>query len=238
MQVRSPQNKGVPTFYDPLVTVKAIGELTKILAENSLSIETNSDFAVLETECEQIPEKDLSEQFSTRFFDITPATGFWLGARNADKKLVSLQAARIENLTGVSLADHWMQQQRRVYCDPYGEGELGDQHCPGAYLVTGNVVYHGDMWLDKELRGKDLGSILCRMGQLLAFAKWQPDYIYCFMSEKLVQKGFSTGQGYFHMQPIGTWWQTPPKHIRHDDWLLWNTSGDLRYLAQIIAGSA
>lgn len=228
----------IPGFYDPLELVKAVGTLTKRLDEHGLTVETSGDFGALETECEAIADKELSEQFGTRFFDLGPSTGFWLGARDADGKLVSMQAARVENLTGLTLADHWMQQQKRVYCDLGQEGELGEQKCPAAHMITGTVVYHGDMWLEQSRRGKDLGSILCRIGQLLVLAKWQPDYIYCFMSEALVQKGFSTGQGYFHMQPMGTWWRRTPKHIRPDDWLLWNSSTDLRYLARVLALSA
>lgn len=225
-------------YYDPLELVKAIGTLTKKLDEHGLTVETSGDFAALEAECEAIADKELSEQFGTRFFDLNASTGFWLGARDADGKLVSMQAARVENLHGITLAGHWMQQQRRIYCDPNTDGELGEQRCPGAHMITGTVVYHGDMWLEQTRRGRDLGSILCRMGQLLVLAKWQPDYIYCFMSEALVQKGFSTGQGYFHMQPTGTWWKKAPRHIRPDDWLLWNSATDLRYLAQILALSA
>ncbi len=229
----------VSDFYDPLELVKAVGTLTRKLDEHGLTAETSGDFAALEAECEAINDKELSEQFGTRFFDLGPSTGFWLGARDADGKLVSMQAARIENLHGQSLARHWLQQQRRIYCDPNTDGELDEtQKCPGAHMITGNVVYHGDMWLEQTRRGNDLGSILCRMGQMLALAKWQPDYIYCFMSEKLVSKGFSTGQGYFHMQPMGTWWRRTPRHIRSDDWLLWNSATDLRYLAQILALSA
>lgn len=225
-------------IYDPLTAVNAAGNLVKVIVSKGLSVEVEHDFAQLEKLCEEIDGKTLSEQFSPSFFDIAPSIGFWLSVRDATGKLVSVQAARIENLHGRSLGDHWNQQQRRIYVDRADEGALGTEHAPGADLITGNVVYHGDMWLSDDLRGGGVASTLCRLGQMVAYMKWQPDFIYCFMSEALVRKGFSTGQGYFHMQPCGTDWQQAPADIRPDDWLLWNSRTDLHYLARILAQSA
>ncbi len=223
----------MPANYCPMTAVKAVKTLLEKSENLGLSVTVERDFLDLEEACRQFDGKELSEQFSPGYFDLTPATGFWLAARKGDGTLVSVQAARIEDLGGTTLAEHWRHQQKRIYVGDT-PAALGDEHCPGAHDITGRVVYHGDMWLEAEFRGTGAASHLCRIGQLTAYMKWQPDFIYCFMSQKLVDSGFSTAQGYFHMQPAGTHWIDPPHHIRPDDWLLWNTAADLHHLARTI----
>lgn len=225
--------------FDPLVAAEAISVLTADIRKQNLDIRVEYDFDKLNEVCQNFDGKDLSEQFQTRYFDFTPANAFWLSVTDSGGRIISVVAARFEDLSGIKLSDHWMQQQKRIYIDPHGEDAcLAEQSCPGADQITGRVVYHGDMWLEKDYRGGSLAVLITRLSQLLVYAKWQPDYIYCFMSEKLVQRGFSTGQGYAHMQPVGTHWLVAPRHIPADDWLLWNAKSDLTYLAKVLSGRA
>ncbi|WP_350333422.1 hypothetical protein [Coralliovum pocilloporae] len=225
--------------FDPLVTAEAISVLADDIREQNLEIRVEYDFDRLNEVCQSFEGKELSEQFQTRYFDFTPANAFWLAISEPGGRIISVVAARFEDLSGIRLSDHWLQQQKRIYIDPYGgDARLAEQSCPGAEQITGRVVYHGDMWLEKEYRGGPLAMLITRLSQLMVYAKWQPDYIYCFMSEKLVQRGFSTGQGYAHMQPVGTHWLVAPHHIPADDWLLWNARSDLTYLARVLSGRA
>lgn len=203
------------------------------------------DFDLLASVCQQHEKEEdepfsLTEPFSTKYFDFTPETAFWIAVREPSGRIVSVQGARMDLLGPKNLADHWRQQQRRIYVTPYPEQkpEMGDQHCPDAYAISGNCVYHGNMWLTKDWLGKRLGQPLCRIGQLTAHLKWDLDYIYCFIEQRLVAKGFAAHQGYAHASPVGTDWIRAPSHIHPDDYLCWNRPIDLDHLARTTILSA
>ena len=219
---------------------KSISKYIEQISHQGLDIVQLFDFNLLSRICHDRDKLEneqfsLTEQFSTKYFDFSPQTAFWLAARNSEGQVVSVQAARLDQLGELSLADFWMQQQRRIYCDPYPDisAELGDWHCPDAYHISGLCVYHGNMWIRKEWKGRNLSRPLCRLGQLIAFAKWEFDYIYCFIQKELVSKGFAAHQGYNHTSPCGTEWNIAPDHIRGDDYLCYNRPADLAHLVRV-----
>lgn len=175
----------------------------------------------------------LTEPFSARYFDLGPGNFMSLLVMDGER-VVSAQGARLDLLGQMNLAAWWQQQQKRIYVDPYPNQSpaLGREHSPDASLITGRVVYHGNMWLLSDMRGKRLAQPICRLGQILAALQWQPDYIYCFIEARLVAKGFAAHQGYAHISPAGTHWLRAPEHIHGDDYLCWNRMSDLQHLAR------
>ncbi|WP_417668656.1 hypothetical protein [Roseibium sp.] len=213
--------------------------------KHGLYIEECHDFEFLEVICAQRDAREgtsfsLTEQFSPKLFDFSPDNAFFLLVRERGGEVASVQAARLDHLQGLSLAEFWKSQQRRIYCDPYpGQSpELGQMHCPDAFEITGRCVYHGNMWLTPAWKGKRLGQPLCRLGQLIAYSKWPLDYIYCFIESALVSRGFAAHQGYAHIAPAGTDWIKVPEHIHADDYLCWNRPRDLDHLARVTSKSA
>ncbi|WP_150525087.1 hypothetical protein [Roseibium sediminis] len=221
--------------------VKALGIYTNLIEDLGLVVTQEYDFNYLADICDDAHEHRLSEQFSPRYFDFTPDNSFWVCVSNRRGDILSFQAARLDYLAGISLKQHWAAQQRRIYCDPYPdqEPELGVNHAYATEKITGRVVYHGEMWLHPDLRGgRKLGGPICRIGQLLAFLKWDFDYIYCFISDVLHHKGFTAAQGYQNCEPFGTDWVRPPSHIPTDDYLCWNQPHNLVRLAWATIRSA
>lgn len=228
-----------------LILSRAIELYRNEVEVHGLRVEQVFDFDLLAEVCAQRSEEEntpfsLTEPFSNQYFDFTPANGFWVGVWDEDEKVVSVQAVRLDHLGSMPLANHWQQQQRRIYVDPYPEQQasLGDRHCPDAQIICGTCAYHGNMWLTPDWKGKRLGQPLCRLGQLLAHARWPLDYIYCFIETRLVSKGFAAHQGYNHICPVGTDWIRTPSHIHADDYLCWNRPEDLDHLAMVTSRSA
>ncbi|MBS8259473.1 hypothetical protein DYI23_04500 [Roseibium polysiphoniae] len=218
---------------------RAISYYREEVERHGLFVEEAHDFELLAEICARRDEREgvdhsLTEQFSPKLFDFSPDNAFFLLVRDADGEVASVQGARLDHLSGISLAGFWQTQQRRIYCDPYPDQvpELGQAHCPEAFEITGKCVYHGNMWLTPAWKGKRLGQPLCRLGQLVAYAKWPLDYIYCFIESALVSKGFAAHQGYAHISPTGTDWIKAPEHIHGDDYLCWNRPRDLDHLAR------
>ncbi|WP_417683752.1 hypothetical protein [Roseibium sp.] len=224
---------------------RAIALYREEVEAHGLYVEERHDFEFLEEICSQRDSAEetsfsLTEQFSPRLFDLSPDNAFYLLVRAPGGRVASVQAARLDHLTGISLAEFWQSQQKRIYCDPYRDQapRLGTMHCPDAFDITGKCVYHGNMWLSPAWKGKRLGQPLCRLGQLIAYAKWPFDYIYCFIESALVSKGFAAHQGYSHIAPAGTDWIKVPEHIHADDYLCWNRPRDLDHLARVASRSA
>ena len=204
------------------------------IVQNGLTLKESADFKQFEAIVRATEDKYLMEDFSPRFFDLHGATAFWIGAYNAEGALVSVQAAKVEELRDRSLAEHWQQQQRRIFADPDPEARFGSEHGPDAYFMRGRIAYHGNLWLHRKLRGAGLAEPLTQLGFLIALLKWSPDYLYGLMAAKSAARGFGIRVGYRRFVPRGTHWHRPPDHIRPDDWLVYSTRSDLHGLAKLI----
>jgi len=212
----------------------AITAITAKVEQSGLSLQESADFGQFETVVRATEDKYLMEDFSPRFFDLHGATAFWVGAYNEHGNLVSVQAAKVEDLQDRSLAEHWQQQQRRIFVDPNPQARFGTDHAHDACFMRGRIVYHGNLWLRRDIRGQGLAEPLTQLGFLLALLKWSPDYLYGLMAARSAEKGFGIRVGYRRFVPRGTQWERAPGHIRPDDWLVYATRSDLHVLAKLI----
>ncbi|ADZ70414.1 hypothetical protein [Polymorphum gilvum] len=218
-----------------LDVVRAIARLEGRVRACGLTLRESADFAAFEAAVATTQDRYLMEDFSSRFFDLHGAQAFWIGARDEAGAVVSVQAAKVEDLRDRTLAEHWRQQQRRLFVDPAAEAELGTDHARDAFFMHGRIAYHGNLWLRKDFRGRGLAETLTQIGFLVALAKWSPDYLYGLMAAANALKGFGLRVGYRRFVPRGTHWIAAPSHIRPDDWLVYSTRADLITLAATIA---
>ncbi len=214
----------------------AIAGVQAQIAAGGLSVKESADFLDFEQLIRSTEDKYLMEDFSPRFFDLHGATAFWIGAYNEGGELVSVQAAKVEDLKDRSLAEHWTQQQRRMFVDPNPQTRFGTEHAHDAYFLRGRIVYHGNLWLRRDIRGKGLAEPLTQLGFMVSLLKWAPDYLYGLMAAKAAEKGFGIRVGYRRYVPRGTHWDVPPGHVRPDDWLVYSTRSDLYVLARMLSG--
>ena len=221
------------TIHDPLVVSRYIAAILERVEGDGLTIDVDTDFHALQRLCASVRGKaPLSEQFSPDFFDIGPADGLWICGSDAAGRVTHIQAMRRDVLEGIDLASHWRQQLRRTLVDRDDTAEIGAEFCPAASAIQGVVIEHGEMWIAPRLRRRRLAGLLSRLALGLAVAKWAPDFVYGFVAEALVMKGFPAREGYMHMQPMAVGWVRPPDHINSDDWLVWMAAQDLDYLVR------
>lgn len=213
----------------------AITILQKKIRDAGYTIKESPDFTLFEDTIRATEDKYLMEDFSSRFFDLHGNVAFWIGAWDEQGEPVSVQAAKLEDLRDRSLGEYWQQQQRRMFVDPTPDAELGEEHAHDAFFMKGRIVYHGNLWLRRDARGKGLAEALTQLGFLISLLKWSPDYLYGLMAARSAMKGFGVRVGYRHYVPRGTHWVVPPAHVRPDDWLVYSTRNDLIGLARTIA---
>ena len=137
-----------PTGVHELDAARFIDLQRRYVEEAGVFVRECHDVAMFQQICEDLQGKGyLSEPFHPEFMDIIPANALLMVGENADGAVVHVQAMRRDDLNGCSLADFWMRNLKRIH-----NGEIGEVHCPAAQMITGQVIYHGEMWVDPNLR--------------------------------------------------------------------------------------
>lgn len=220
--------KAVPC---PLTVARFIGGIDRHLAELGLTLLCSSDFAAFDEVCASLPGKgEASEFFSPRFFEITPRDGLWLRALDEDGATVHVQALRVDRLDGMTLAEHWRRRFRRLYEDRQQGVAWDGTTSPIAEEITGTVVYHGDMYIDRDLPLKGVSGALAHVALGLALSKWEPDYVYGFVDYRYVRQGFTIREGYAHTERFCAGWINAPRGVQPDESIVWMSREDLIYL--------
>lgn len=220
--------------HNVLTVGRAIGFVSSAIMSKDLHIKYSEDFKALRAAVKTIDGKDLSEQADRKFFDFTEANSFWIGVYGQDGTCISVQAARMDMLGKTNLATHWENQQSRIYSG----GKLGSEHADISYKIAGRVVYHGDMFLRKEYRGGDLSVLIPQLGYLVALQKFNPDWLYVFISPKGIETGYQTRLLFSHQKKRGTHWLNAPDGVNGDDYICWFDRGEIFEMAETIVRDA
>jgi hypothetical protein len=147
---------------------------------------------------------------------------FWLGARNKQGEVVSLQAYRLDYVD-TSLAEWavgWMaglylkrhELMVPAYLEPPSNSRAG--------RVRGRLVYHGEIWLSPTLKNRSYFDTMPFLGMLLAYLKWYPDAIWGLVSDQMANHGHVTRMKYPHLEPSFLRWQHCPEGIPKNEWLV------------------
>jgi GNAT superfamily N-acetyltransferase len=169
--------------------------------------------------------KPPSPPFDPKINAIASADLIWLSAHDHDGALVAIQALKRERITG-PLTQHLDRQYHDYYCD--GEDARIIGHAPLVATVSGEIAYHGDLFIAQSQRGKGLATPFAALIQLLAHQHWNPDWIWGFIEPAKVQRGYAQKIGYTQMAAQGTHYQGTPKGISTDDWFVCLSRAELQ----------
>ena len=213
-----------------LVAARLVVALEKALDSAGLTIRQHDDLEGFERAHQALAgQGGTSPPLNSRFIAADPSDLFWLEAV-AEGETVAVEAMRRERIT-IPLARHLDLQYRRLYCGHDADQIAG--HAPGAELISGNIVYHGDLWIAPQWRGNGLATRLSRLALLIAYLRWDPDFVWGFISDSKVLRGYAQKIGYWHCQPYGTQYFREPEGISEKDWLVWLTRADFNYWIEL-----
>ena len=169
-----------------------------ILRSHGIEITIGSDFREYSQIIrEERKVQNLGVPFDHEKHDLKASHAFWLIGRNARGELIHTQAAKKVPLKGKTLAAHLLTAFRDFPPPLPGVDIKRSRYraTPGAHNISGQVVYHGEVWmapLDKgNYRGVGLSTVLARTGLLEVMRRWDPDFVYGFMLRKVAFKGFA-----------------------------------------------
>jgi len=219
---------------DLLQISRYVSGIDHFAAEAGLTLEVCKDFVAFREIRNAMGDRSpMSPIFDPSVTDIGPGNGFWLKGTDASGRVVHLQATRQSNLEGLSLADHLF-ELRRLYrlpgLDMEADVDRGSLRAPALRDISGQVCYHGEIWLDESLRGRGLSAILPRLLLALVLMKWSPDYVFGFVPTKLAYRGLQAQYGYMHVQPGGILGRPASLDRPINKWLAWLSRQDLMHL--------
>ncbi|MCP3441133.1 hypothetical protein [Bradyrhizobium sp. CCGUVB14] len=161
---------------------------------------------------------------------IKPGDGYWIKGVDKNDEVALLEAARLYDLSRSNLAEH-LQSLKAFYAEPTVHAHASDRCVCTAHAakkITGNVAYHGDLWVRKDFRGRGIPQIASGIARGVSFAMWAPDFLCALAPRWRIDKGVVAQNGYAHCEPGGSILRLLEYHIVDEDWLVWVTGEEVR----------
>jgi hypothetical protein len=134
---------------------------------------------------------------------------FWMSLTDETGDVVGLQAFRYDEID-THLADwcvtymigvYMRQQELMVPAFPKPPaGSVSER-------LTGKLVYHGEIWISKQIKSRKVFEVFVRLGLILAVIKWRPDAIWGLASAQMAGHGHFTRVGYTILERGFLRWQ-------------------------------
>ena len=212
---------------------KKVIELETAVESFGIRLEYRTDFGIFRETARTITDlAEVTGVFDNRKCDIGSDNGFWIQATDEVGTVIHRQAIRHDDLTGSTLARHWLNESHKFA--PAGYDIIIDKSdfdtAPAANEITGNVCYHGEFWLDQPYRKMQLASFLSRLCILQGQTRFSADFVYGMMPPKLIERGWSIRAGYLHVHPWAPRWHIRGESKYYDEYLVWISGQELEGL--------
>lgn len=223
-----------PTLINPFEASLQVARLEQEFRNNNLAFYFGTEAAAFRR-C----KKDVRNSVVTPYFDesVTKLSGdrfFWCSLSTEAGEIIGLQAFRLDRISE-SLADWVLNFTIGLYMR---RGELlvpsATRPAVGSIAdrLTGDLVYHGELWISPQCRSRYVFNCFTRIGILLSALKWNPDAIWAVTTRSMANHGHPTRMGYSHVEGGFLRWQWKAEDIPSEEWLL---ACDRHSLNQLIA---
>jgi hypothetical protein len=209
------------TLADPLSAAKVIGQLLARAKESGIELSISSDFEDLQRTRHQLRGDQISPMFDPEISLLDEDRAFWLAARLTSGQPIALQAFRLDivhpNLAEWALG--WMAGlylKRKELVVPRRTDPPFNSR---ALTMSGKLVYHGELWIDRNSRNRECFDIFPRAGMLLAYLKWLPNGLWSLVSESMATRGHMVRMGYGHLERGFLSWEWEPNGAEPIEWV-------------------
>lgn len=207
---------------DPLAAARAICVVDASLIKKGFSASLETDFAAFSALRRKLrsgePESPVFDPQATA---ISARKAFWMSLRDRQGEVVALQAFRADHAEP-TLADWALGWMIGVYLK---RSELVVPQCiepPAtsiAHKLSGTVVYHGELWLKREVRGDQILEPFARLGMLSSYIRWRPKAIWALSSGKIAYYANTSRWGYAYQERGFMRWMFQPDGACRSEWL-------------------
>jgi hypothetical protein len=212
----------VAGLVDPLAAARAIAAVDNTLMKRGFTASLDTCFTTFSA----IRRKLRSGEPESAVFDpqassITPKKAFWMSLTDAQGQVVALQAFRADH-ADPTLADWALGWMIGVYLKR-SELVVPQRIAPPpnsiAHTLSGTVVYHGELWLNREVRGDHILEPFARLGMLSSYIRWRPKAIWALTNGKMAYYANMPRWGYAHQERGFMSWQFQPDGACVSEWL-------------------
>ncbi len=202
---------------------------TELNARN-LQIVQTTDFRHAEDRAIDMGKGSVTPMLSADHNDLSKDDAFWLFLQE-DGKDIGCVAARRDNLHSESLSEYWTRSYRRYY--GVSEQAQSHTHAPAVIKdIRGSVVYLGEFFISKSSRGsRHRLALFTHALHAYCFAKWRPNWLYAFIRQDDVRKGYGAEYGFVHQVPAAQAWSNPPGGRKNGEYLAVISQPDLLHMA-------
>ncbi len=206
---------------DPLGTARVCVALASEIEQLGLVINIGSDARKFNAIRLATRGTAVSPFFDPDVCNFTPERFFWMQAVSRDGITSALQAFRYDYVD-TSLAD-WgpsltiglamLRQELMVPSSaPPARSSIAER-------IRGRLVYHGEFWIDPQVRNRKLLEKFSRLGLILCLIKWIPDAVWSLSGNRMATHGHLNRMGYNYVEKGFLRWQWATDGIDLVEWL-------------------
>jgi len=206
---------------DPLAVAQQAAALQKVLASYGLTLSTSSDMAAFAVAKRKTRGVEPGPMHDRTVCDFSGERGFWTALTMTDGTIVGMQAYRCD-FVDINLAEWCSNYMIGVYMRR-NELMVPSHAKPPegsiAWKLRGKLVYHGELWVEKELKSRKVIEMFSRLGALLAFLKWNPDAIWALTGFHMATRGYASRMGYPYIERGFLRWQWHSENVEEVEYL-------------------
>ncbi len=203
------------------MAAKAVALLEERMGALGFSPRYEEDFEAfsrLRRELRDGPEAPLFDPAATT---LDASRAFWMAVVDAQGRTRGLQAFRFD-IADPDLGEWALGWVLGIYLkrnELIIPANLTPPETSISRRISGPVVYHGELWLDRRVRARELVEVFSKMGMLLALLKWRPRAIWALIGNAMATRGHMIRMGYVRMEPGFMRWRFVPEAADSNEWL-------------------
>jgi hypothetical protein len=206
---------------DPLGLTRLVTDMVTDLRNNGYSVSVNSDMKKLDQTKLAVRGYRVGPMHDAEVCNFDRERAFWMQLEDSDGTPVGLQAFRHDHID-TSLAD-WLpnymigvyMRRQELMVPSHSNAPMGSV----AESLRGNLVYHGELWLAKHVKARNVFDSFTRLGLFLSVIKWNPDAIWALTSEQMARHGHLGRIGYTTVERGILRWQWASRDVDSVEYL-------------------
>jgi hypothetical protein len=194
---------------DPLGIARVVSALDRELDSLGLTVGFHEDLSRFAVAKRSLRDEAVAPFFDPSVNEVSGGRFFWMKLSDAKGETVGVQAFRLDTITS-SLADwapsytiglYMRRQEVLVPLHPTPpKGTIAER-------ISGRVVYHGELWMDRSLRNRRVVEVFGRLGMLLSLMRWNPNAIWALASQQMATHGHLNRMGFSYLERGFFRWQ-------------------------------
>jgi hypothetical protein len=206
---------------DPLGAARVVAGLAEELERLGAAPTMNEDLAAFAAVKRQVRDEAPSPFFDPAVNDSGSGRFFWMQLSDPKGAAIGLQAFRIDHVNS-SLADwgpsytiglYMRRQEVLVPLHPSPpRGSISER-------INGRLVYHGELWIDRNVRNRRIVEVFGRLGMLISLLRWNPDAIWALASQGMATHGHLNRMGFTYLERGFFRWQWVSEGIDDVEWV-------------------